>query len=130
MSDHSMFSHLLRGRYVDNILSECDCVGIIYLKLYLSYQFHTKDLGTLRYFWNRVARSKVGMYLSQRKYVLDLLSETGILDSRRLILLWIIMSSLMLTWESYLRMLDSIDSWLGSLFTLLLHDHTSHMWLE
>jgi len=130
MSDHSMFSHLLRGRYVDNILSERDCVGIIYLKLYLSYQFHTKDLGTLRYFWNRVARSKVGMYLSQRKYVLDLLSETGILDSRRLILLWIIMSSLMLTWESYLWMLDSIDSWLGSLFTLLLHDHTSHMWLE
>jgi len=30
---------------------------------------------------------------------------------------------------SYLRMLNSIDGWLGSLFTLMLHDQTSLMWL-
>jgi len=31
---------------------------------------------------------------------------------------------------SYLHILDNIDDWLGSLFTLLLHDQTSLMRLE
>ena len=34
----------------DTIVSESDSVGITDLKAYLSHQFHTKDLGTLRYF--------------------------------------------------------------------------------
>ena len=39
-------------------------------------QFHTKDLGMLKYFLGvEVMRSKREIFLSQRKYVLDLLSE-------------------------------------------------------
>ncbi|PRQ56575.1 putative RNA-directed DNA polymerase [Rosa chinensis] len=42
-----------------------------------------KDLGQLKYFLGiEVARSKKGISLSQRKYVLDLLAETGMLDCR------------------------------------------------
>ena len=42
-----------------------------------------KDLGVLCYFLGfRVARSKEGIFLSQRKYVLDLLDETGMAGSK------------------------------------------------
>ena len=51
-------------------------LGITDLKAYLSHQFHTKDLSTLRYFLRiEVARSKTRMYLSERKYALDLLQR-------------------------------------------------------
>ena len=37
-----------------------------------------KDLGTLKYFLGiKVSRSDKGIFLSQRKYALDLLQETG-----------------------------------------------------
>ena len=52
--------------------------GIYSLKSFLYGQFHTMDLGMLKYFLGvEVMRSKRGIFLSQRKYVLDLLSETG-----------------------------------------------------
>lgn len=39
-----------------------------------------KDLGELRYFFIiKVSRSKKDIFLSQRKYVFDLLNETGII---------------------------------------------------
>ncbi|XP_024172378.1 uncharacterized mitochondrial protein AtMg00810-like [Rosa chinensis] len=42
-----------------------------------------KDLGDLRYFLGiEVARGSSSIFLRQRKYVLDLLSETGMLDCR------------------------------------------------
>ena len=65
--------------YVDDIvITESDSKGISSLKSFLQNQFHTKDLGMLRYFLGiEVMRSKHGIFLSQRKYVLDLLSETG-----------------------------------------------------
>ena len=48
------------------------------LQNYLSKEFEMKDLGPLKYFLRiEVSRSSEGIFLSQRKYVLDLLQETG-----------------------------------------------------
>ena len=66
----------------------------------------------------------MGMYLSQRKYVLEMLNSRPVdtpMDYH---------VKLDANMGRYLRMLDSIDSWLGSLFTLLLPDQTSLMQLE
>jgi hypothetical protein len=49
------------------------------LQNYLSKEFKMKDLGPLKYFLGiEVSRSRKGIFLSQRKYTLDLLQETGI----------------------------------------------------
>ncbi|KAH9673231.1 reverse transcriptase Ty1/copia-type domain-containing protein [Citrus sinensis] len=48
------------------------------LKQCLAKEFEIKDLGQLRYFLGiEIARSKEGIVVSQRKYTLDLLKETG-----------------------------------------------------
>ncbi|XP_021753839.1 uncharacterized protein LOC110719248 [Chenopodium quinoa] len=42
-----------------------------------------KDLGNLKYFLRiEVLRSKRGIFISQKKYVLDLLTETGMIDCK------------------------------------------------
>jgi len=44
----------------------------------LAAQFEMKDLGKLKYFLGiEVAYSRLGIFISQRKYILDLLKETG-----------------------------------------------------
>ena len=49
----------------------------------LASEFEIKDLGELKYFLGmEFARSKEGISVSQRKYVLDLLGETGMLGCR------------------------------------------------
>ena len=65
--------------YVDDIvIIGSDSKGISSFKSFLQSQFHTNELGMLRYFLGiEVMRSKYGIFLSQRKYVLDLLFETG-----------------------------------------------------
>jgi hypothetical protein len=46
--------------------------------------FKIKDLGELIYFWGiEIARSKQGIYISQRKYILDLLESTGYLGGKQ-----------------------------------------------
>jgi hypothetical protein len=53
------------------------------LHKYLAYEFEMKSLGDLKYFRGiEVVRSKHGIFLSQRKYVLDLLAETRMLDCK------------------------------------------------
>ena len=48
------------------------------LQSYLSSEFEMKDLGHLKYFLGiEVSRSDKGIFLSQRKYGLDLLQENG-----------------------------------------------------
>jgi hypothetical protein len=48
------------------------------LRKELAAQFEMKDLGKLKYFLGmEVAYSKQGIFICQRKYVLDLLKETG-----------------------------------------------------
>lgn len=53
------------------------------LKEQLQQTFEVKDLGQMRYFLGmEVAKSKEGILISQRKYTLDLLKETGKLGCR------------------------------------------------
>ena len=62
----------------DIVITRSDSKGISSLKSFLHSQFHTNDLGMLRYFLGiEVMLSKRRIFLSQRKYVLNLLSETG-----------------------------------------------------
>ncbi|XP_059625362.1 uncharacterized mitochondrial protein AtMg00810-like [Cornus florida] len=70
--------------YVDDIvIAGSDKDGIQVLIHHLSSSFLTKDLGKLWYFLGiEVARSKQGISLSQWKYTLDLLQDTGYLGSK------------------------------------------------
>ena len=89
-SDHSVFYRnsqagiILLVVYVDDIvITRNDMAGISSLESFLHGQIHTKDLGMLKCFLGvEVMRSKRGIFLSQRKYVLDLLSETRKLAAR------------------------------------------------
>ena len=70
--------------YVDDIIiTRDDMTCISSLKFFLHGQFHVKDLDMLKYFLGvEVMRSKCEIFLSQRKYVLDLLSEIGKLAAK------------------------------------------------
>ena len=72
--------------YVDDIiLTRDDVREMNRLKTSISSTFEIKDLGCLRYFLGmKVTRSKKGIVVSQRKYVLNLLKETSI-SGRRLV---------------------------------------------
>ena len=88
--DHSVFYRnsqagiILLVVYVDDIIIiGDDMTSISSLKSFLHGQFHTKDLGMLKYFLGvEVMRSKREIFLSKRKYVLDLLFKTRILAAK------------------------------------------------
>lgn len=70
--------------YVDEIIiaSSCD-KAVDLLKTALKTSFKLRDLGTLCYFLGlEIARSSTGINICQRKYVLDLLTETGLIGSK------------------------------------------------
>lgn len=70
--------------YVDDlIIAGSSKVEVVKLKHYLSACFYMKDLGALKYFLGlEVARGDKGLFLCQRKYALDIISETGLLGAK------------------------------------------------
>ncbi|RVW64718.1 Retrovirus-related Pol polyprotein from transposon RE1 [Vitis vinifera] len=90
-ADHSVFYHhnslgqcIYLVVYVDDIvITGSDQDGIQKLKQHLFTHFQTKDLGKLKYFLGiEITQSNSGVVLSQRKYALDILEETGMLDCK------------------------------------------------
>ncbi|XP_020229078.1 uncharacterized protein LOC109810105 [Cajanus cajan] len=89
-ADHSVFYRNSTVRciylivYVDDIvLTSSDHHGISQIKQHLCHHFQTKDLGKLRYLLGiEVAQSKNGIVISQRKYALDILEETGLMSPK------------------------------------------------
>lgn len=70
--------------YVDDIVITGDYLEEIpRVKEFLAREFEIKDLGNLKYFLGmEIARSRKGIAVSQRKYVLDLLKETAMQDCK------------------------------------------------
>lgn len=69
--------------YVDDIaITRDDHEGMVQLKQHI-FSLSNKDLGKLKYFLGiEVAQSNTGIVIFQRKYVLDILKETGMLDRK------------------------------------------------
>jgi len=87
--DPALFIHTSsRGRtlllYVDDmIITGDDSEYIAFVKAHLSEQFLMSDLGPLRYFLGIEVFSKPqGFYLSQEKYIQDLLDRASLTDHR------------------------------------------------
>ena len=87
-ADHSLFTRQTGSNilvvlvYVDDLLViGNDLASIHHLQEFLSTKFQLKDLGKLKYFLGiEVARSAKGIFINQRKYILDILigaSQTG-----------------------------------------------------
>ncbi|XP_044478603.1 uncharacterized mitochondrial protein AtMg00810-like isoform X1 [Mangifera indica] len=67
----------------DIILTGDDSEELVNIKKKLARDFEIKDLGLLKYFLGmEFARSRKGIFVNQRKYILDLLSETGLLGCK------------------------------------------------
>jgi hypothetical protein len=84
-ADHSLFTRqagstiLVVLVYVDDLLvTGNDLASIQQLQQFLSRKFQLKDLGKLKYFLGiEVARSAKGIFINQRKYILDILTDAG-----------------------------------------------------
>ena len=70
--------------YVDDIILTGDNIGEVErLKKVLATEFKVNDLGQMWYFLGtEVAKSRKGIIISQRMYVLDLLTETVMLGCK------------------------------------------------
>jgi hypothetical protein len=88
--DPALFVHVSpKGRtllllYVDDMLITGDnSEHISHFKQHLSKEFQMSDLGPLSYFLGiEVQQTQKGFYLSQSKYIQDLLDRSGITDTR------------------------------------------------
>ncbi|TXG51383.1 hypothetical protein EZV62_023907 [Acer yangbiense] len=69
--------------YVDDILiTGNDPQAISTLKAFLHNRFRIKDLGNLRFFLGiEISRSQKGIYISERKYALEIIKDAGLLGA-------------------------------------------------
>ncbi|KAK2997578.1 hypothetical protein RJ639_026059 [Escallonia herrerae] len=89
-ADHTLFTYRKRDVflsvlvYVDDlILAGNNITTCSSFKKYLNDCFKLKDLGPLKYFLGiEAARGPRGLFLSQHKYALDILSESGLSASK------------------------------------------------
>lgn len=89
-TDHTLFYKHRNGKvtvlivYVgDIILTGDDKDKMKWLKQKLASEFEMKDLANLRYFLViEVTRNRTGILVTQRKYMIDLLKETGMLGCK------------------------------------------------
>ncbi|CAM8924244.1 unnamed protein product [Rhodiola kirilowii] len=87
LNDYSLFTYNKNGAflalrvYVDDvILTGTSSTRIQQVKAYIHDLFRIKDLGQLRYFLGfEVSRSSYDLFLNQRKYALELVSEADLL---------------------------------------------------
>ena len=65
--------------YVDDLIIGGDHLDEVeHIKGLLKQEFEMKDLGELRFFLGiEIIRTKTGIWLSQRKYALDMLAKYG-----------------------------------------------------
>jgi hypothetical protein len=108
--DPALFVHVSpRGRtllYVDDmIITGDDPEYIAFIKAHLSDQFLMSDLGPLRYFLGIEISTLEGFFLSQEKYIQDLLDELLLLITGLLRLPWSSMFTLHPLMVSLLRIL-------------------------
>ena len=70
--------------YVDDfLLTGNDLQEIVHIKAFLLKHFCIKDLGDLKYFLGiEFSRSRKGIFMSQRKYALDILQNAGLTGAR------------------------------------------------
>ena len=65
------------------VITSIDQDGIQKLKQHLFTHFQTKDLGKLKYFLGiEIAQSSSSVVIFQRRYALDILEETSMLDCK------------------------------------------------
>ena len=89
-SDYTLFLKRRNGLitclviYVDDmVITGNDAKEIDDLKGRLFLEFEMKDLENLKYFLGiEVLRSKTGIFIKQRKYILELLAEVGMIDCK------------------------------------------------
>ncbi|CAN1146609.1 Retrovirus-related Pol polyprotein from transposon TNT 1-94 [Linum perenne] len=89
-ADHSVFTYTTAAAivvllvYVDDILLAGNDLTVIEgVKQKLHKHFKIKDLGILKYFLGlEIARTKSGIFMTQRKYCLELIEEAGFLDAK------------------------------------------------
>ena len=78
-----MFYKYSKERNIGILILYVNDMILEWFKKRLARDFEIKDLGMLKHFLGmEFARSKKGIFVNQRKYVLDLLSETSLLGCK------------------------------------------------